>query len=306
MALGEKSNNTPPICWVCLLGPRWTRGQLLRRRCKVERRRLGRAATKSRGSFTWTDHNRSIRKEKNKEVNTGKGNLPSLTNCAVCGQPLVYATDPQEVSCSFCGGKDRSLIYCPAGHYVCDACHSRSAIDALKQILATTKERDPGAILEQPMAHPSVPVDGPEHHIMVPAAIVAAVKNAGYAADDALIAKTIDRASKVPGGWCGSYGDCGAAVGVGLAVSVITGATPLTGKPRTLAMGATAYSLSRMLDDQPRCCKRASRTAMSAAIHYLRDRLGIELPYARPAPCSYTKKNAECSREKCPYYGRQQ
>ena len=41
MALGEKSNNTPPICWVCLLGPRWTRGQLLRRRCKVERRRLG-------------------------------------------------------------------------------------------------------------------------------------------------------------------------------------------------------------------------------------------------------------------------
>ncbi len=237
-------------------------------------------------------------------MNAATDNLPSLTNCAVCGQPLVYATDLQEVSCSFCGRKETALIYCPAGNYVCDACHSKSAIDALKQILATTREHDPGAILEQAMAHPSVPMHGPEHHIMVPAAIVAAVKNAGYAVGNGLIEKAIERSSKVPGGWCGSHGDCGAAVGVGVAVSVITGATPLTGKPRTLAMGATADALSRMLDDQPRCCKRASRTAMSAAVRYLRDKLGIELPYTRPAPCSYTKKNTECPREECSYYGR--
>jgi hypothetical protein len=34
--------------------------------------------------------------------------------------------------------------------------------------------------LEQVMAHPLVPMHGPEHHAMVPAVIIAAVRNAGY------------------------------------------------------------------------------------------------------------------------------
>jgi hypothetical protein len=219
--------------------------------------------------------------------------LPSLTNCAVCAQPLVYATEAIDVICGFCGKSERSLIYCPAGHYVCDSCHARSAIDALRQILAATSEKDPGIILEMAMAHPSVPMHGPEHHIMVPAVLVAAVRNAGYADAPCLVEKAIERASKVPGGWCGLYGDCGAAVGVGVAVSVITGATPLTGKPRTLAMGATSQALSKMLDDQARCCKRASRTAVKEAVKYLKDKLAIELPYHQPSACSYTLTNAE-------------
>ena len=115
------------------------------------------------------------------------------------------------------------------------------------------------------MAHPSVPMHGPEHHAIVPAAIIAAVRNTGYPVPEGAIEKAIERASKVPGGWCGLYGDCGAAVGVGIAVSVLTNATPLTGKERTLALGATSFALSRMLDSQPRCCKRASRTAVECS-----------------------------------------
>ncbi len=229
--------------------------------------------------------------------------LPSLTNCAVCAQPLTYATEPGELSCSFCGKSERALIYCPAGHFVCDACHSRSAIEALRQLLSVSKETDPGVLLEQAMAHPSVPMHGPEHHVMVPAILAAAARNAGFASDG-VVEKAIDRATKVPGGWCGLYGDCGAAVGVGVAVSVITGATPLTGKPRTLAMGATSQALSRMLDDQARCCKRASRTAVKAAVGYLRDRLNMNLPYRGAPSCAYTSKNAECPQQKCPYYPR--
>ncbi len=227
--------------------------------------------------------------------------LPSLTNCAVCGQPLVYATEAKDVVCDFCGKTQKALIYCPADHYVCDACHSRSAIDALRQLLSVSKETDPGILLEQAMAHPSVPMHGPEHHVMVPAIIAAAVRNAGFATDG-VVEKAIDRATKVPGGWCGLYGDCGAAVGVGVAVSVITGATPLTGKPRTQAMGATSFALSMMLDDQARCCKRASRTAVKAAVKYLREQLNISLPYSGLPKCSFTSKNAECPREKCAFY----
>src|SRR5271157_3369138 len=127
------------------------------------------------------------------------------------------------------------------------------------------------------MAHPSVPMHGPEHHVIVPAVIIAAVRNTGYPVPEGAIEKAIERASKVPGGWCGLYGDCGAAVGVGIAVSVLASATPLTGKERALALGATSCALSRMLDDQPRCCKRASRVAVEAAVDYLHDKFGINL-----------------------------
>ena len=169
-------------------------------------------------------------------------------------------------------------------------------------MLATTKSADPAAILEQVMSHPAVPMHGPEHHAIVPGAIVAAVRNVGYPLPPNAVEKAIERAAKVPGGWCGLYGDCGAAVGVGIAVSVITGATPLTGKERTLALGATGHALSLMLDDQPRCCKKASRTAVRAAVEFVDDRLKINLPPSERVQCAYPLKNQQCAREKCPYY----
>ena len=152
------------------------------------------------------------------------------------------------------------------------------------------------------MSHPSVPMHGPEHHAIVPAAIVAAVRNIGYPLPEGAVEKAIERASKVPGGWCGLYGDCGAAVGAGIAVSVITGATPLTGKQRTLAMASTSQALSRMLDEQPRCCKKASRIAIQSTVNFLREQLGINLPQAQKVRCTYPLRNKECAREKCPYY----
>jgi hypothetical protein len=145
---------------------------------------------------------------------------------------------------------------------------------------------------------------GPEHHVIVPAAIVAAVRNSGYPLPEGAVARAIERASKVPGWWCGTYGDCGAAADAGIAVSVITGATPLTGRPRTLAMTATSQALSSMLDDQPRCCKRASRIAVRSTVAFLQEYLGVNLPLADEARCTYCLKNRECAREHCPYYDR--
>jgi len=233
---------------------------------------------------------------------TAQGALASAINCGVCGQPLIYATDSVSRTCNFCGTEEPALIYCPAGHYVCDKCHRKAAMDVLRQVLDTTRSCDPAEIIEQVMAHPSVPMHGPEHHVIVPAAIVAAVRNSGYPVPDGAVGKAIERASKVPGGWCGLYGDCGAAVGAGIAVSVITGATPLTGRPRTLAMTASSQAMSRMLDDQPRCCKRASRIAVRSTVAFLRERLGIDLIEGDHVRCTYHLKNRECARERCPYY----
>ena len=228
--------------------------------------------------------------------------MKSAENCGVCGQPLIYGTEKAYRRCAFCGKEYSAQIYCPNGHYVCDSCHRREALDILGEILKSTTSTSPIDIMEAVMSHPSVPMHGPEHHAIVPAVIVAAVKNAGYPVPEGTVEKALARGTEVPGGWCGSHGVCGAAIGVGIAASVLTGATPLTGKTRTIANQATAYALGRMLDGQPRCCKRASRTALEAAVEFLRDRMSISLDKGQKIKCKYIARNRECIQKNCAYF----
>lgn len=228
--------------------------------------------------------------------------LASLTGCGICGAALEYATDPVPRACDLCGHVHDTSIFCPAGHYVCDACHSRDATEIAHLLLARTRSADPQVLLERLLAHSRLPMHGPEHHAIVAGVIVAAARNAGAAVPDGALETALKRAGAVPGGWCGYCGACGAAVGVGVAVSVLTGATPLRGEPRTLALAATSFALARMLDDQPRCCKRASRTAVAAAVDFLAERLGIGLATPSAAPCAYSPRNAQCPRDLCPFF----
>jgi len=228
--------------------------------------------------------------------------LKSRDNCGVCGISLVYQTESVSMDCVFCRKAFSTNIYCSEGHYICDACHEREAVDALRQVLSSSISTSPTEILETVISHPSVPMHGPEHHAMVPAAIVAAVHNAGYPVPQEAIEQAITRGTKVPGGWCGFHGACGAAIGVGIAISVLTEATPLTGKERSLAMEATSFALNRMVDGHPRCCKRTSRKALETAVEFLRDKMGIIIDNTRTIACNYTERNKECPRENCPYY----
>jgi hypothetical protein len=230
--------------------------------------------------------------------------MQSKDNCGVCGRPLVYGTEEVKRKCAFCGKDFSALIYCPEGHYICDSCHGRAAVDILRDVLSKTTSRDPAEILEKVMAHPNVPMHGPEHHAMVPAILVAAAKNAGYPVPEGATEKAIERGSKVPGGWCGFYGACGGGIGVGIAVSVLTGATPLTGKTRGLANEATSYALGKMADGGTRCCKRAARNALNAATEFLDTRMGIKLEQGDRVKCRYVKRNKECIGKECPYYPR--
>ena len=228
--------------------------------------------------------------------------LASRVDCGVCGRPLIYATEAATLVCSLCRREESSLIRCPAGHFICDDCHGRPALDVLADVLCGATSADPMDLLEQAMAHPSVTMHGPEHHAIVPAVIVAAVANAGYPVPAGALDKAVERGRKVPGGWCGSHGTCGAAIGVGIAVSVLSGATPLTGEQRTLALSATSRALTRMLDGEPRCCKRAARLAVESAVGFLRERMGISLPTDATDVCVYTRRNAQCPGEACPYF----
>ena len=224
-------------------------------------------------------------------------------NCGVCGKPLSYGTESVSLRCVFCGKRGNTMIYCPDGHYVCDSCHEHGVLDILRDVINSSKSIDPVEIFETVVSHPSVPMHGPEHHAIVPAVILAAVKNKGYPIPEGAEDKAIARGAIVPGGWCGFYGACGAAVGAGVAVSVLTKATPLTGKERALANEATSLALTRIADGYPRCCKRAGRQALEAAIDFLRDRVGIDLSMRQLTSCRYSERNKECPREGCPYYG---
>lgn len=228
--------------------------------------------------------------------------LPSGVDCAICAAPLEYATGPVEATCDLCGVVERALITCPAGHYVCDACHGKAAMDVARSLLAATGETDPAVLAERLMALPSLTMHGPEHHALVPAVLVAAARNAGHPVGDDAVEKALERGGRVPGGWCGYYGACGAAVGVGVAVSVLTAATPLRGRERSLSLAATSAALARMLDDGPRCCKRATRVAIASGVEFLRENLAIDLPADGRVACAHSDRNAQCLGAACAYF----
>jgi hypothetical protein len=228
--------------------------------------------------------------------------MKSMEHCGVCGTPLKYGTKEITQTCAFCDDEFRSSIYCPKGHYICDACHSLSALDILREILGKKDSTCPSEILEEVMARPTVPTHGPEHHAMVPAILVRAAENAGYPVPGGAVNKAIERGIRIPGGWCGSHGVCGAAIGVGIAVSVLTGATPLTGETRALANEATTFILGKMADDGPRCCKRASRKALESAVEFLDAKMDIHLSIGEAVACTYSTRNKECILTECPYF----
>ncbi|MFH1640067.1 MAG: DUF5714 domain-containing protein [Chloroflexota bacterium] len=228
--------------------------------------------------------------------------MESQQNCEVCGLPLVGGKDTVSLTCRFCGKLFTSQTDCPEGHHCCDVCRKMEVLEVLEQVIATTTSSSPLEILERVMAHPALAMHGANHHYIVPAVIVAAASHTGYPVPVEAIQQAVQRGSQVPGGWCAFCGACGAAVGVGIAVSALVMATPLNGKKRSLAMEATSFALSRMLDDAPRCCKKASRIAMEVAVEFCKEKLGINMDSGRPVTCCYSSRNRECVRAACPYY----
>ena len=182
-----------------------------------------------------------------------------LKNCDVCGQPEV--NEAARVVCTFCGKTFDTQSYCAHGHHVCNDCANLETPAILEKVISNTRSTSPGEILEMVIAHPKLTMHGAAHHYIVPVILIAAVRNTGYPMPVEAVQQALQRGMQVPGGFCGFCGDCGAGVGLGIAVSALTMATPLNGKKRSLAMEATSTALARMCDDMPRCCKKAGRIA---------------------------------------------
>jgi hypothetical protein len=226
-------------------------------------------------------------------------------HCMVCGEPLDYREQGEAVCCIQCGRQSSSAIVCPAGHYVCDECHSALPLARLAALARQITVCAPEDILEELIALPDLPMHGPEHHAMAGLALLLACEKTGVELPEIFIEETIRRCTQIPGGTCGYHGACGGAVSLGVSVSLLTGATPVTGLARGMAHRATALALLSCADDEARCCKRALRKTVSAGREFFAEELGIEFP--RPVThqfCVDIPRNRECSKQHCPYFQR--
>ena len=224
--------------------------------------------------------------------------------CLICGADLVYFQEAKEMTCVFCGKRELNHASCKDGHYVCDACHARKGIEAVIRECRTTKSRNPIEIMQKTMADPYIYMHGPEHHVMAGAALLAAYHNSGGEVDlDWALAEMKERGGQVPGGVCGFWGCCGAGVSTGIYMSIITKATPLSGKSWGLSNRMTSRALNAIGEiGGPRCCKRDTFTAVKEAVQMTKEELGIEMELPEKIECGFHVENQQCLRGKCPYH----
>jgi hypothetical protein len=236
----------------------------------------------------------------------GVEKIVEKTGCLVCGAELLYTGVSLERSCHYCGVRDQGTVACVNGHFVCDACHSGSANDLIERYASASKSLEAISMAVFLMRDARIKMHGPEHHFLVPAVLLAAYCNAtGRQQEEKteMISKARRRAEEVKGGSCGFSGNCGAAVGTGIFVSLVTGATPLSRMEWRLANLMTSESLRAIAErGGPRCCKRDSFLAITTAVGFLKKELGVTLPLEEPVGCDFSNLNKECLKEDCPYF----
>lgn len=221
--------------------------------------------------------------------------------CLICKAPLEYLVEDQLMECAICHKKEPSKTRCVNGHYVCSDCHTQG-MDSIFGLCLAETAKDPVAIVRRMMDMPFCHMHGPEHHVMVGAALLTAYKNAGGQLDlERALREMYSRGKEVPGGACGFWGACGAGISAGQFLAIATESTPLAVEPWGLSNQMTARALESIgKAGGPRCCKRDSFLAILDAIDFTREHLGVEMERTVPV-CSYSSKNNQCIGKRCPF-----
>ena len=171
--------------------------------------------------------------------------------CLICGAPLKYLDHDTVMECSLCHKREPSKTCCENGHYVCSECHT-AGLDSIVVMCLAERSTDPIEVLEKMMSKPFCHMHGPEHHVLVGAALLTAYNNAlpdslrlNLAED---LPEVISRGRQVPGGACGYMGACGAAISTGIFMSVVTRNTPLSTDSWRLCNLMTAKALEQVAE----------------------------------------------------------
>ena len=241
------------------------------------------------------------------ETATAPTGKKRTTGCMVCGAPLAYQRIAQKRRCAFCGMTVAATSVCTDGHYVCDQCHAHDAVAVIRQICRHTDECDMIRLLAHIRQHPAIPMHGPEYHALVPAIVLTTYRNRGGGATPELIEAGISRGSGIAGGFCGFMGICGAAVGVGIAFSLLLDANPVRATERTTIQRATQSVLHEIAQYcAARCCQRDVWIALTRAAELSQTILPIALQADCPLVCQQMAQNNECLGRQCPLHPHRQ
>ena len=221
--------------------------------------------------------------------------------CLICKAPLEYLESDILMECEICHKQESSKTRCINGHYVCSECHTQGQ-DSIIKLCLEESSKNPIEIIEKMMSMPFCHMHGPEHHVMVGAALLTAYKNSGGEIDlhNALI-EMMSRGKEVPGGSCGFWGACGAGISSGMFISIISKSTPLANEPFALSHKMTSKSLAQIGEiGGPRCCKRDSFLSILAAVDFVKEHFGINMERTEVV-CSYSAQNNQCIGKRCPF-----
>lgn len=223
------------------------------------------------------------------------------SGCLICEQPVIIQKKESIHICSICNKSFNSSFVCSQGHYICDSCHTNT--HEFVNLLINSNEVNPVKLFLQIENLESVHMHGPEHHSIVPCILLTTYKNCGgdinllSAIETALI-----RSKQVPGGICGFWGTCGAAIGAGIYGSIVTNSSPMNKDSWHKSQKLVARVINRISQENAlRCCKRTSRHAILESIIWTEEFLGIKLGKSNFS-CTLSSNNKECIKGDCPFY----
>ncbi len=227
----------------------------------------------------------------------------------VCGTSLEYLHRAETRMCVYCGALERGHVNCPKGHFVCEACHGKDAMQMIESTAFSTTLQNPGEIAEIMMHHPGLPMLGCEHAFLAAGAFMAALKNSPYGRGkiaNGEIREVFTRTAKqAAAGYCGLTGVCGIVPAIGACFSVFLGSRCGTDSEQRITMEADIRIFQTIAGlTGPSCCKAYVRAALTEAAALFGERFGIML--GQPAGaivCRHMDKHPHgCREAKCPYF----
>ncbi len=206
------------------------------------------------------------------------------------------------MECAICHKKEESKTRCISGHYVCNDCHTQR-MDSMIGYCLSEHSKNPIEIMDKIMSLPFCHMHGPEHHVMVGAALLTAYRNAGGELElEKALLEMYRRGKEVPGGVCGFWGACGAGISTGIYMAIITKSTPLATTAWGLSNRMTAKALGSIGEiGGPRCCKRDSYLAITEAVKFTKENLGVAMEIGNVS-CTRSSQNNQCIQRACPFH----
>jgi hypothetical protein len=227
------------------------------------------------------------------------------TVCIVCGDSLNRMSEGIVAKCDYCGKEGRVSHECRSMHIICDDCIAMPIIDYVKKICLSHAGADPISLAVEIMNSPMIKMQGVEHHFIVPAVMLTCTYNlfgAPIDLDQALEIAEHRAQCETPDECSFHAGNCGAAKGAGIFLSMYLDRDPQSEDMWSLTNSLTHAALKKIADyPGPKCCKRDTYLTIQAVVEFLKEKFNLDIPIVE-AKCTFSLRNPTCGREECLFF----